>query len=68
MDNSRIYLKFIAASYNQEELAYDNIRLLADHCLFQKLLQGHIFYRAQVAHSEVGVVESVVGKRFLGGV
>jgi len=34
----------------------------------QKLLQGQIFHRVQVAHGEVGVVGSVVGKRLLGGV
>jgi hypothetical protein len=34
----------------------------------QKLLQGQIFHRVQVAHGEVGVVGGVVGKRFLGGV
>jgi hypothetical protein len=45
-----------------EALAYDNIRRLADPFLFQKLLQGQIFYRAQVAHGEIGVVGSVVGK------
>jgi len=52
----------------REALAYDNIRRLADPFLFQKLLQGQIFYRAQVAHGEVGVVGSVVGKRFVGDV
>ena len=52
----------------REALAYDNIRRPADPFLFQKLLQGQRFYRAQVAHGEVGVVGSVVGKRFLGGV
>jgi hypothetical protein len=41
---------------------------MADPFLFQKLLQGQIFYWAQVAHGEVGVVGSVVGKGFLGGV
>lgn len=51
-----------------EALAYDNIRRLTDPFLFQKLLQGQIFYLAQVAYGEVGVVGSVVGKRFLGGV
>jgi hypothetical protein len=34
----------------------------------QKLLQGQIFYRAQVANGEVGAVGRVVGKGFLGGV
>lgn len=52
----------------EEALAYDNIRWLADPFLFHKLLQSQIFNRAQVAHGEVGVVGSVVGKRFLGGV
>ncbi|MBW2217791.1 MAG: hypothetical protein JRF34_11475 [Deltaproteobacteria bacterium] len=49
-------------------LANDNIRRLADPFLFKKLLQGQILYRAQVAYGEVGVVGSVVGKRFLGDV
>ena len=63
-----VYFKSFAASNNLEALAYDNIRQLADPWLFQKLLQGQTFYRAQVANREVGVVESVVGKRFLGDV
>jgi len=41
---------------------------MADTVLFQQPLQGQIFYRAQVAHGEVGVIGSVVGKRFLGDV
>jgi hypothetical protein len=41
---------------------------MADSFLFQKLLQGQIFYRAQVAHGKVDVVGSVVGERSLGGV
>jgi hypothetical protein len=49
-------------------IAYDYVRRLADPLLFQKLLQGQIVYRAQIAHGEVGVVGSVVRKRFLGGV
>jgi len=52
----------------REALAYDNIWRLADPFLFQNLLQGQIFYKAQVAHGEVGVVGNVVGKRFLGSV
>ena len=54
--------------FRREALTYDNIRRLADPFLFQKLLQGQIFYRAQIAHGEVGVVGSVVGKRFVGDV
>jgi hypothetical protein len=49
-------------------LACDDIRRPADPFLFQELLQGQVFYRAQVAHGEVGVVGSVVSKRSVGGV
>jgi hypothetical protein len=54
--------------WQQKALPYENIRRLADPFLFQKLLQGQIFHRAQVAHGELGFVGSVVGQRFLGGV
>lgn len=52
--------------FRKDALAYDNIRRPAAPFLFRKLLQGQIFYGAQVAYGEVGVVGSVVGKRFLG--
>jgi hypothetical protein len=62
------YLKSVAAPNDGEALAYYNIWRLAHPFLFQKLLQGQIFCRAQVAHGEVGVVGSVIGKRLLGHV
>jgi hypothetical protein len=49
-------------------LACDNIRRLVDSFLFENLLHGQIFPRAQVPHGEVGIVGSVVRERFLGGV
>jgi len=60
-----MYLKSVESSNNLKELAYDNIRWAADSFLIQKLIQGEIFYRTQVTHSEVGIVEGVVSKRFL---
>ena len=54
--------------FKREASAYDDIRRLADPFLFQKLLQGQIFHSAQVAHGEVGVVGSIVSKRFVGDV
>lgn len=52
----------------RDALAYKNIRRLADPFLFQELVQGQIFYRVQGAHGEVGVVGSIIGKRFVGDV
>jgi hypothetical protein len=48
-------------------LACDKIRLV-DPFLFENLLQGQIFHRAQVPHGEEGIVGSVVRERFLGGI
>jgi hypothetical protein len=39
-----------------------------DLCLFQYLLQGKFFNRTEVAHSKIGIVKRVVGKRFLSSI
>lgn len=51
-----------------EGLAYDYIRRLSAPFLFEKLIQGQIYNRAQVGYGEVGIIGSVVGERLLGNV
>jgi hypothetical protein len=48
--------------------ANDNVRWPPDPLLFQNLFQGQVFYRAQVAHCEIGIVAGIVGERFISSV